>query len=444
VYYSFIGIVSNFIPLIILKNQQINRPINQQMSYFNLNNLADAPLIPANTNYDTNYSGNLRVTSVRCSSFTDGVATLSNGFFSGISDPVNAQDAVPKSYIVGAVPGGTARTIQYNNNGLFGGSNNLTYVSDPGGTSGTVSLTGSFTDGYLVMTGGYLSGITESSNSSSAITRRYCDFLNRNNVTSVTSTRVVATTYGPSSIINGTIIRSSTVNNTDTLPTANSIISYLNNQSDLTVTSGSLATANLYYTFSMINQGSTYISINSNTGLTMNNTSVISSVAVPPGYTLNATVWVNSVSPANVVVDITAINCNTVYMSNTFTPSGFSTFLPYSVGNNLLVPGPVNGTSNTVSNYTYTKSDVQKGIIVRDPSGMSVDAFEDLRINTSLVIQNVSTTSSITISASDCTGSWTFIPTGSLLIAESKSTILYFYNTGTNNYLNIMGSTTMT
>ena len=117
------------------------------------------PKIPANTNYDSNYSEILKSDSIKSTSITDGVATLRGGFLSGLQLPEQEMDAVPKSYIRGSVPSGPLKSIQYNKNNLFTGSADLKYI---GGISvGSLSIGVPFTDGYLTIDDSYINNIVE-------------------------------------------------------------------------------------------------------------------------------------------------------------------------------------------------------------------------------------------------------------------------------------------
>lgn len=407
------------------------------MSYYpNTNNQAQSPVIPGSTNYDSNYSTVLKTSTVRTNSISDGVATLQGGYLTGLQLPVSAQDAVPKSYIRGTVPGGLAKSIQYNNNGLFTGSNNLIYNGNP--SIGTVVFSGIFTDGILDINAGYINSIVETNGAASITSRRYVDFLKNRNYTSsldVSSNRM----YTAINVINGTLLRSTLSNIIDTLPTAENIVKYINNIYQTVGTDGLMATAGLYYNFTLINQSSTStITLVSNTGTDIFTTDTVFSVRVPPSYILNATVYIKNTSIPEVIFYIDNINWSTVYLYNFFTNTGFDTFLPYKIGNNILVPGPSSYVPSTSTAASFSLADVNLGIITRDPSNPSQDFFNDLRTSGSFVIQNISA-NLITINPLNCVGSWIFNPTNSVLIDSNQSTYLWLGYENSINYLNVLG-----
>ncbi len=401
------------------------------------------PTIPANTNYDSNYSGTLKTSSIDTQIFTDGVATLQGGFLTGIVNPTDDQDAVPKSYIIGSVPGGPSKSIQYNKDGVFTGSANFRYLG--GSTGGTVSIPDvTFRDDYLSITGGLIRNLQESSNSSYAITRRYCDLLKNNNKATVIDS-VAGDTYSAEDVINGTILRINYSTTVDLLPSANSIIDFLNNQANDSLTTGSMATTGLYYQFTLMNQGSNNIVLFGNTGTSLysqNANSTISSFIVPRDYILRATVYIVDVLSPSVRVYIDSVSWSVVYISNFFGQTGFNTFLPYYIQDNLLVPGPTGYSPDTTTTMSYSLADIKKGIYFRDPTAAAVDTFDDVLVNTSFIIQNISAFS-VTIDAANCTGTWTFYPVGTLTIGAGKSVYLWINTDNSTNVLNVMSVSDM-
>lgn len=412
------------------------------MSYYpNTNNPAQPPVIPGSTNYDSNYSTILKANTVITNSITDGVATLQGGFLTGLQLPQNAQDAVPKSYIRGTIPGGLAKSIQYNDNDVFTGSNNLIY----NGTAsiGTVILTGIFTDGILDVNAGYINNIVETNGQTSITSKRYVDFAkNRNYFDSLDVSS--NSTYSASNIINGTLLRDTLSNVVDSLPTAQNIISYVNNIYESSGTNGIMAINGLYYNFTLINQSSdSVITLASNTGTSIFSTESVFSMRIPPSYVLNATVYLKNVSVPEVIVYINNINWSTVYLRNFFSSTGFNTFLPFKIGNNLLFPGPTSYATTGTTSVTFALADVNLGIIIRDPPAVSQDLFGDLRTSGSFVVQNVSA-HLITINPLNCIGSWTFNPTHSVLIDTNKSAYMWLGYENSINYLNVLGISTLT
>lgn len=73
--------------------------------------------------------------------FTDKVLTINDGTISKLNNPVNNKDAANKQYVEeyveeyveahGTSPGKPDRSIQFNDNGSFAGSENLLYQEDP-------------------------------------------------------------------------------------------------------------------------------------------------------------------------------------------------------------------------------------------------------------------------------------------------------------------------
>jgi hypothetical protein len=86
--------------------------------------LSTPPLIPPTANFQT--------ISVEV------VSNMNNTYIHNVTDPILPQDVATKSYVDnqgGGTPGGSDTDIQYNNSGLFGGSNNFTW------NNGTNTLT---------------------------------------------------------------------------------------------------------------------------------------------------------------------------------------------------------------------------------------------------------------------------------------------------------------
>jgi hypothetical protein len=407
------------------------------------NKIPIGPTIPANTNYDSNYSGLLQTDSIRTQILTDGIATLQGGFLTGIINPIDDQDAIPKSYIIGSVPGGPPKSIQYNKDGVFSGSANFRYLG--GNTGGTVSIPNViFRDDYLSINGGLINNLQESSNGSYAVTRRYCDFLKNNNTVTTTDS-VSGQTYDPSEILNSTLIRVNYSTTVDLLPSADSIVSFLNNQANESLTTGSMATSGLFYNFTLINQGSNNVVMFGNTGTFLYSSSAnstISSIIVPRDYILRATVYiVDTVSPL-VRVYIDSLCWSVLYISNFFGTTGFNTFLPYYARDNIIIPGPIGYTPDTTTAVTYSLATVKQGIIFRDPTAAAIDIFDNILINTSFVIQNISAFS-VSIDSANCTGTWTFNPSGILTISSGKSAYLWLNADFGTNILNVLSISDM-
>jgi hypothetical protein len=426
-----------------------------------LNNLARAPTIPANTNFDNNYSYILRANNIQMTTLTDGIATLSGGYLTGIQLPTEPQDAVPKSYVISSNPAGSAKDIQYNDNGVFAGSDNFQYLGS--NSVGTLSIpTVEFTDGTLQINGSYITGLQESSRSSSAITKRYCDFAqNRNYITTISS--VSGQTYSAISVVNGTIIRmnSSSSSSQDYLPTATNIVNFINNQTDITgyavgltsgSTTGSIGVSGLFYNFSVINESNNNLVLFPNTGTTIISNGSVVNVVVPPYYVLCAYLYIadiTAMSSPSVILYVNSIQWSVVYKSTTFqtnffSDTGYTTGLPYYIKNNLFMPAPTNGYYIiTGSAYTYSSTDVNKGIAFRDPTTHASDSFLNILTNGSFIIQNLSTTYNLSIKTTDCTGSWIIFTSSeqtSLSISTAKSSYMWLNNNSSTNTLNVIGT----
>jgi hypothetical protein len=85
-------------------------------------------LIYPSQTYDT-----LESIRLKSNYFYDGIATLHNGRLSGLLPPVDPTDATSKQYVdtvVGGHPGGPYNSIQFNDNGTFNGTSNLSWSND--------------------------------------------------------------------------------------------------------------------------------------------------------------------------------------------------------------------------------------------------------------------------------------------------------------------------
>jgi len=94
--------------------------------------LALPPTISDSTNFATNFTRLLKIDDeITSNSITDGFATLSGGHLVGLNNPVMPQDGATKDYVDNDTSFGTAApppdAVQFNNNGLFGGSSNMLF-----------------------------------------------------------------------------------------------------------------------------------------------------------------------------------------------------------------------------------------------------------------------------------------------------------------------------
>jgi len=374
--------------------------------------MAAPPTIPPSTDYDSLSTNILKASKIQADLITDNYATLSGGTLTGIVNPVDPQDAVPKSYVTGSIPGGPINSIQYNNNGVFDGSANLLYIGAY--SSGAVSLgpTTTLSDNYLNITVNTINNVNEPVNDTDVATKQYIDLIK--SFTTVNSISTIAsTTYSSTSVISGIILRTNLTTVSDLLPTASDIISQLTNYN---VGTG--------FKFQINNTGTSVINVLPSTGITMSN-----AVSLYPDYIMACTGVITG--PSTVYLNVDNICWSVIYVSNFFNETGFTTYLPYKINGNIFIPGPTAYTEVTTNGYTYTLNDVNKGILTRKPTADSTDLMASFSTNQSFVIQNVSAFT-ITIQS---TG-WTFSPSGSIVIAPNKCLYCWIYQ---GNYLFIIG-----
>lgn len=111
--------------------------------------------------YPTNLYNQLQAISFKGTTITDGYATLYNGTLSGLVAPTDPSDAANKAYVdssTGGSPGGIVSSIQFNDNGVFGGSANLlwststSYLNVLGGISATSIISSTLRSDILFTT----------------------------------------------------------------------------------------------------------------------------------------------------------------------------------------------------------------------------------------------------------------------------------------------------
>jgi hypothetical protein len=413
-----------------------------------LNNLAQSPLIPSNSNYDTSYTQTLKVNHLEAHSLYNGIISIGSGHISGVGLPTDPSDAITLEYIQGISPAGPSGAIQYNDHNIFGGSATLVYTGVS--TIGTLSLnyglhsgsstsTGTFTDGFMTMNDTHISNVVTSPVGTNATTKKYVDFImNRNNVSTISSNN--DSTYTAANVLNGTIIRSLVNHHSDTLPTAQDMVNYISTYFG-TDTINTMATAGIAYTCQIINEGTDYVNVLPNSSVTFDS-NVGTSITIYPSYIASLTIVLTSVTTPAATVYLNSLNPGVVYVSSLFSSAGMNTTVPFAVNNNLLFPGPTTTTGSTSTAYKYLLSDVNKSIIIRKPTGDAIDTFDNIQFTGSFVIQNHSAFN-ITLSDTSSIGSWVFTPTGSYLIATGHSVMGLLNYDSTNNYFTVITDTSM-
>jgi hypothetical protein len=395
------------------------------------------PLIPDNSNYNDNYSSTLQTNKIFCDMITDGTATLSSGTMSNITwTPIVGSDAITKSYITGTAPEGPLQSLQFNSNGVFGGSSNLIFNNNQ------LIATCEITDGTLTIVDNTIGSLVNPVSNQQIATKAYVDsFSNKIQVTEILTNAGV--TYTSASVTGAVIVRNSTVVDTtvtDTMPTATSIINHLIDE-DISVVIGTPFKFILMNTKYGTESNNFNILLNPGTGITFNPTGT---VYIPQNYVLNSTLLIDNVGTPAITMNINSIGPGSNYVTKYFYDYGFGTSEPYKISNMLLFPMDENS-NETVVNYTYTESDIKNSLIVRNPASNSSDIITNLTnvSSGSFVIQNIST-NSITLQE---TGSWIFrittaslIPTGySIVIGPSQNGNFLYQYSGTDSFLTVIG-----
>lgn len=372
------------------------------------------PLIPNSTNFETNYSVVLECNQITTLLATDGICTIADGTITNLVEPANAQGAIPYNYLLNSSPGGPVNSIQYNNSGSFEGSTDLLYIGSSSvgcvymGSSANLVITttapnvvlntGSTVGNIVTITGSNINNLNNPVNALDIVTRNYVDFFK--NYLNVNTISAVTGTYSASSMVNGLVVHTGLAT-TGIFSTANAL------------------SESLYSKFYVLNNSDYNIVLSPGPGAVFVPSNQI---IIYPGYILNCTLMSQYV----------IINSNTWtvnYISNLLDTTAFNTQVPYKVTSNLFLPGPTSYSTSTSVNYTYSVSDVNLGLIVRNPTGNSVDTFVSTGIgNQSFIIQNIS---SYTITLSVPTG-WTFLPSSSVVISGSHVLYCSIYGTIVN------------
>jgi len=249
----------------------------------------NGPLIPSSTNFLSNFTRILKVSeSLEGTLFSSPNPTtpninteLSGGILSNLNNPIldsqGATYAYATMYGGAGNPGGPLKSIQFNNNNSFGGSNYLTFDK----TTNTL-MANNISNGTVTIGSGTISGLSNPTTNQEAATKNYVD--NYTSLTITTNNTVGATTYLAADMINGIIYRNTQTNGitTDILPTAAQIIAASN------------ASVGTTLFFSIKNINSDYANIITfipGTGITVGNYQNIFS-----GYQYNAIIIITSVT----------------------------------------------------------------------------------------------------------------------------------------------------
>ncbi len=143
------------------------------------------PTIPASTESTVIVSEKLVSDIIIAETITDGIASLSGGYLSNLTDAINSQDVARKSQVFAASnPGGIAGDVQYNDNSGFEGSNNFNF------TAGTLTVKGPIEDqtGMTFNKSGIISNVTDPVGDDELATKSFVDALSATtNITNVTS-----------------------------------------------------------------------------------------------------------------------------------------------------------------------------------------------------------------------------------------------------------------
>lgn len=237
------------------------------------------PLIPGSTNFDTYEVKIMKTNALLADIITNGTITLENGRLTGLTEPVNNQDAANKQYIDGFLSN-IETAVQFNDNGIFGSSLDFTFDD----STKIVTIDGIITDGTASLTDGILSNIVDPPiggiNAQIAIPKKYVDQFDKI-VTSKTIVAATDITYSGQEIVNGIIYRNP-VNlglispYSDYMPTASDIIANMTGKSAS------------FYIKNITNDNNVFINLKENTGVSfMKNSENPSSITIPKDYVLS-------------------------------------------------------------------------------------------------------------------------------------------------------------
>lgn len=328
-----------------------------------------------NSNFDTFFSSSIKTESIVV------LGTLNSLHISAYNDTIKGPDihtnpkcAVTKQYFNDSAPTGPVGSIQVNREGSFYGSSEFIYTGS--GPTGKVMLTTSLTVGDVIISDDTIKYLAEPVGSTDISTKNYVDkYFTNFNLTTYSS----SATIGASSILNGVILSSASL----LMPDAVSIINEVGQNKTTSI--------------NIINTNT-----NNNIVITPDPSINMDVITIFPYYEYNG-LLVTGTTDVNVITKGLSWTVN--YINNLFTQTGFNTEVPFRVTENLWRPGP--SAEVTDSNYTYTLLDVNKGIIIRNPTSSSLDIIDSFSTNQIFSIRNDSA-NNIQLQP---TGSWTFTST---------------------------------
>jgi hypothetical protein len=146
---------------------------------------------------------------------------LSGGILSNLNDPILDHQGATLNYVQmnsgSGIPGGPLHSIQYNDNGVFGGNSELTYQTD-------TLLSNYVSNGTVTIGSGTIDGLVDPINGQDAANKNYVD----NNVDLVVHVinTVGSVVYTGNQLVNGMVLRDTGMTGVtiDTFPSAASII----------------------------------------------------------------------------------------------------------------------------------------------------------------------------------------------------------------------------
>lgn len=348
------------------------------------------------TTYDNNYSTIMQCSKITSKSFTDGVATFSDGTVTNLMPPVELSDAVTKGLVDGfASVGAPDKSVQLNNIS-FGGSPNLTYdnITQTLALNGVINISPSTS-----IIAGKISGLTAPTTGNSAVNKQYVDmFTSALNTSTISSD--VGVTYTANAMLGGIITRDTAtqvygVSVTDTTATAASLVAGIPAASVGYSTSFRIISSNVK-SDNAEGRDSFIVTLQPGAGVTI----LPNNIQIRRTYILDATLIVTSLQPPGVTISV--IKCGYDDIIPTFI-SGDSIYqveilFAYSMYGsirftNFLLWG-IDSSDRVNNNYSYTTEDVRKQMIIRSPSADATDTFGYLMTsrcyNQMFVIKNTS------------------------------------------------------
>lgn len=386
----------------------------------------------ASTNYDNSGVTFLKAPSVVVSLLTDGTATLSSGALLGLSGPfTDPTEAVSINYIKPTSIGGEVFDVQYNDDGLLGGSDNLTFNGD------TLQINGTLTDGTLSVTpavgtvGSLIHGVTSPTGPTNLVTKGYVDFYATLFPVTSTTTGTTPVKYAADQIVNTTVTRSAAVPVMDTLPGGTDFTDYLYPYF-----------AGMTFNWYLFNDGPSTVTVQGTTGVTICTVALGDNnpIVVPPGYVMGATLLV--VGDGEVAINVDTLGEGSYYLRSPFsataattaTQSAFQTETPYRVTDVFL--RPLVPFTITDSTYSYAIPDYNAGLVQRNPAANAVDTFSSTYpglladVSYDFVVQNLSG-NTITLQPGSA---WRFDGGTSAIVMESTGTGLFTVTLGATSF----------